>query len=109
MLRPSACPYREATPPAIDASEVPKPGEDPPAPLPVPAEPMAATLSPVCGVVTAPRHPPLPDVRPAEAWLVADLDTGDIIAAKEPHGRHRPAEHHQGPRRDAGHQGTADP
>ena len=27
----------------------------------------------------------------AEAWLVADLDTGDVIAAKDPHGRHRPA------------------
>ena len=27
----------------------------------------------------------------AEAWLVADLDTGDIIAARDPHGRHRPA------------------
>ncbi len=27
----------------------------------------------------------------AEAWLVADLDTGEVIAAKDPHGRHRPA------------------
>jgi len=27
----------------------------------------------------------------AEAWLVADLDTGAVIAARDPHGRHRPA------------------
>ena len=31
-----ACPYRVATPPAVDSSEVPKAG-DPPQPLPVPA------------------------------------------------------------------------
>ncbi len=27
----------------------------------------------------------------AEARLVADLDSGAVIAAKDPHGRHRPA------------------
>ena len=86
-----ACKYREATPPAIDASEVPKPGEDPPAPLPVPAKPMGGDALSGCGVVTAPGTPPLPNDVSADAWLVADLDTGDIIAAKDPHGRHRPA------------------
>lgn len=44
-----------------------------------------------CGVITAPDTPPLPNDVSAEAWLVADLDTGDVIAAKDPHGRHRPA------------------
>src|SRR6478735_10794448 len=86
-----ACRYREATPPAIDASEVPKPGEDPPAPLPVPAKPMGGDALSGCGVVTAPGTPPLPNDVSADAWLVADLDTGDIIAAKDPHCRHRPA------------------
>ena len=86
-----ACPYREATPPAIDASEVPKPGQDPLAPLPVPAKPMGGDALSGCGVITAPGTPPLPNDVSAEAWLVADLDTGDIIAAKDPHGRHRPA------------------
>lgn len=33
----------------------------------------------------------MPEDVSAEAWLVADLDTGDVIAAKDPHGRHRPA------------------
>ena len=88
---PDACPYREATPPAVDASEVPRPGEDPPAPLPVPATALGGDGLSGCGVITAPGTPPLPNDVSAEAWLVADLDSGDVIAAKDPHGRHRPA------------------
>jgi D-alanyl-D-alanine carboxypeptidase (penicillin-binding protein 5/6) len=87
----AACPYRDSTPPAVDASEVPEPGEDPPAPLPVPASPMGGDALSGCGVITAPGTPPLPNDVSAEAWLVADLDSGDVIAAKDPHGRHRPA------------------
>lgn len=85
------CPYKTTTPPAVDASEVPKPGEDPPAPLPVPAKPLGGEALSGCGVITAPDTPPLPGDVSAEAWLVADLATGDVIAAKDPHGRHRPA------------------
>ncbi|OBI71472.1 D-alanyl-D-alanine carboxypeptidase family protein [Mycobacterium sp. E740] len=88
---PSACPYRETTPPAVDASEVPKPGDAPPAPVPVPATPLGGDALASCGVVTAPGTPPLPDDVSAEAWVVADLDSGDVIAAKDPHARHRPA------------------
>jgi serine-type D-Ala-D-Ala carboxypeptidase (penicillin-binding protein 5/6) len=84
------CPYRVTTPPAVDSSEVPEAG-DPPQPLPVPAKPLGGDALSGCGVVTAPGTPPLPGDVSAEAWLVADLDTGDVIAAKDPHGRHRPA------------------
>jgi D-alanyl-D-alanine carboxypeptidase (penicillin-binding protein 5/6) len=42
-------------------------------------------------VITAPGTPPVPGDISAEAWLVADLDTGDVVAAKDPHARHRPA------------------
>lgn len=86
----ATCPYRVATPPAVDASEIPKVG-DPPAPLPVPAKPMGGDALSGCGVITAPGTPPVPGDVSAEAWLVADLDTGDVIAARDPHGRHRPA------------------
>ncbi|WP_304654303.1 D-alanyl-D-alanine carboxypeptidase family protein [Mycobacterium sp. PSTR-4-N] len=86
----NTCPYREATPPAVDASEVPESG-DPPAPLPVPAKPMGGDALSGCGVITAPGTPPVPGDVSAEAWLVADLDSGDVIAARDPHGRHRPA------------------
>jgi len=85
-----ACPYRESTPPAVDSSEVPEAG-DPPAPLPVPAKPLGGDALSGCGIITAPGTPPVPGDISAEAWLVADLDTGDIVAARDPHGRHRPA------------------
>ncbi|MFN6545636.1 D-alanyl-D-alanine carboxypeptidase [Mycolicibacterium nivoides] len=85
------CPYKVTTPPAVDASEAPKPGEVAPGPLPVPTKTIGGEALSGCGVITAANTPPLPNDVSAEAWLVADLDTGDIIAAKDPHGRHRPA------------------
>lgn len=91
LADPDPCPYRVATPPAIDASEVPKPGDPTPEPLAVPEDPVGGEAMANCGIVTAPGTPPVPEEVSAEAWLVADLDTGDIIAARDPHGRHRPA------------------
>ena len=44
-----------------------------------------------CGIIAAPGTPPVPGDVSAESWVVADLDTGDVIAAKDPHARHRPA------------------
>jgi serine-type D-Ala-D-Ala carboxypeptidase (penicillin-binding protein 5/6) len=85
-----ACPYQVSTPPAVDSSEVPEAG-DPPQPLAVPTDPVGGDALGGCGVVTAPGTPPLPNDVSAEAWLVADLDSGNVIAAKDPHGRHRPA------------------
>ncbi|BBX26965.1 D-alanyl-D-alanine carboxypeptidase family protein [Mycolicibacterium alvei] len=85
------CPYKVTTPPAVDASEVPKPGEVAPGPLPVPTKTIGGEALSGCGVITAPDTPPLPNDVSAESWVVADLDSGDIIAAKDPHGRHRPA------------------
>jgi D-alanyl-D-alanine carboxypeptidase (penicillin-binding protein 5/6) len=86
----NTCPYRETTPPAVDSSEVPTAG-DPPMPVPVPATPLGGDALSSCGIIAAPGTPPLPDDVSADAWVVADLDSGDIIAAKDPHGRHRPA------------------
>jgi D-alanyl-D-alanine carboxypeptidase (penicillin-binding protein 5/6) len=87
---PNTCPYKVSTPPAVDSSEVPKAG-DPPQPLPVPATPVGGEALSGCGVIVAAGTPPVPGDVSAEAWLVADLDTGDVIAARDPHGRHRPA------------------
>jgi D-alanyl-D-alanine carboxypeptidase (penicillin-binding protein 5/6) len=86
----STCPYQVSTPPAVDESEVPQAG-DPPQPLGVPSKPVGGDALSGCGVIAAPNTPALPDDVSAEAWLVADLDTGDVIAAKDPHGRQRPA------------------
>src|SRR3954454_8674889 len=78
-------------PPAADGLvEVPTAG-DPPQPLAVPSDPVGGDALGGCGLITAPGTPPVPNDISAEAWLVADLDTGDVIAAKDPHARHRPA------------------
>ena len=87
---PNSCPYKVSTPPAVDSSEVPTAG-DPPQPLPVPASPGGGDALSGCGVIVAAGTAPLPADVSADAWLVADLDSGDIIAARDPHGRHRPA------------------
>ncbi|MFV0496309.1 D-alanyl-D-alanine carboxypeptidase family protein [Mycobacterium sp.] len=87
---PPDCPYKINTPPAVDSSEVPQAG-DPPIPLAVPASPVGGNALGGCGIVAAPDTPPVPGDISAEAWLVADLDSGAVIAARDPHGRHRPA------------------
>ncbi|OBI84440.1 D-alanyl-D-alanine carboxypeptidase family protein [Mycobacterium sp. 1245805.9] len=87
---PPACPYQVNTPPAVDSSEVPTAG-DPPVPLAVPPKPVGGEALGGCGIVAAPGTAPVPGDVSADAWLVADLDSGAVIAAKDPHGRHRPA------------------
>jgi D-alanyl-D-alanine carboxypeptidase (penicillin-binding protein 5/6) len=78
------------TPPAVDSSEVPQAG-DPPIPLAIPAKPVGGEALGSCGIIAAPGTPPLPADVSAEAWLVADLDSGAVIAGRDPHARHRPA------------------
>src|SRR3954447_24695407 len=43
------------------------------------------------GVVVADGAPPLPDGLTANGWLVADAGTGNVLAARDPHGRYYPA------------------
>lgn len=74
------CPNLTSPPPARTTSEANAPA---PAPLPV----RAATS---CGVTLADGYV-VPAEQTAAAWLVFDLDSGEIIAAKDPHGRYRPA------------------
>jgi serine-type D-Ala-D-Ala carboxypeptidase (penicillin-binding protein 5/6) len=42
------------------------------------------------GVVVSPGAPPLPATA-AASWLVADMETGEVLAARDPHGRYAPA------------------
>lgn len=62
---------------------------------------MAIVLA-LCAALTAPGASAVPDISPAgavagapggpaQAWLVADLDTGRVLAAKDPDGSHAPA------------------
>jgi D-alanyl-D-alanine carboxypeptidase (penicillin-binding protein 5/6) len=43
------------------------------------------------GLVVTDGGPPLPDGTTAAGWLVADLGTGTVLAAQDPHGRYYPA------------------
>lgn len=87
----SGCRYQATPPPPLDFSEVPAPGTPAPEPLPRPEEPVGGTRMGECGVVLPPGAPPLPDGITAASWLVADLDSGEVLAAENPHARHRPA------------------
>ncbi|MBF6172520.1 D-alanyl-D-alanine carboxypeptidase family protein [Nocardia blacklockiae] len=86
-----SCPNKTVPPPAIDTSEVPAPGEPTPTPLPVPSPPIGGDKLGGCGLVLPEGAPPVPAELSATAWVIADLDTGRVLAAKDPHGRYRPA------------------
>lgn len=77
------CPNSLIPPEPTTTSEALAPGMSSPAPLPPSANAQ-------CGISTVPGFR-MPDEILASAWIVADLDSGDIIAQKDPHGRYRPA------------------
>lgn len=79
------------TPPPVDESEAVPPGESTPTALPVPDPPIGGDRLTGCAVIAEPTAGPVPTTLTSAAWLIADLTTGDVIAAKNPHGRFRPA------------------
>lgn len=84
------CAYKTTPPPPVDSSEVPAPGTPSPDPLPVPATPAGGPRMADCDVVAS-RGFEVPEDVAASSWIVFDAGTGDVIAAKDPHGRYRPA------------------
>lgn len=88
---PSApCPNPDAPPPPVDSSEQPKPGRTVPPPIPRPTEPVGGPALAGCQVLPS-GAPALPANINAASWLLFDLDSGQVLAARDPHGRHRPA------------------
>nr|VDG62452.1 D-alanyl-D-alanine carboxypeptidase [Streptococcus thermophilus] len=77
------CPRATVPPEPVSTSERVAPGSASPTPLPV-------TYDGPCGYIT-PDDFEVDEAVLAAAWLVADVDTGDVIAMKDPHGRYRPA------------------
>lgn len=77
------CPGTEAPPPpaAVEEAGPPVP------PLPWPAQTVGGTALGTCGTV-GPATPPGVD---AVSYVVADLDSGAVLAARAPHARERPA------------------
>lgn len=74
------CPYETAPREPVSTSER---ATTTPAALPV-------TYDGPCGVSAAAGYK-VPEDVVASAWLVADLDSGEVVAMKDPHGRYRPA------------------
>lgn len=87
----AGCPDQVAPPPAVDSSEVPLPGQPSPVPMPEPKVPAGGARMAECGYVLPPGAPPLPTDLAYSSWVLQDLDTGAVIAAKDPHARERPA------------------
>ncbi|HET6703456.1 serine hydrolase, partial [Amycolatopsis sp.] len=85
------CANRQAPPPPVDTSERPAPGQPAPPPLAVPAVPAGGDRMAECGLITPDGALNPPDGNTAASWLVQDLDTGAVVAAKDPHARQRPA------------------
>ena len=86
----TGCPFRSTPPAPVDESEVPLPGRTSPAPPPVPSTPAGGDALAGCEVA-APGGFVVPPEVTASAWMVSDLDTGEIVATRDPHGRYRPA------------------
>ncbi|GAA3018060.1 D-alanyl-D-alanine carboxypeptidase family protein [Actinokineospora globicatena] len=86
------CQNHDRPPPPVDTSEEPKPGQPSPEPLPVPKEPVGGTRMGECGLVVpnGAKAAIAGDITSA-SWVIADLDTGEVLAAKDPHARERPA------------------
>ncbi|MDK8762482.1 serine hydrolase [Corynebacterium sp. MSK218] len=78
-----SCPHSLVPAEPSTTSEELAPGQATPTPLP-PVDGAA------CGV-TAPRGFKVNKDVVASAWMVSDLDSGEIIAMKDPNGRYRPA------------------
>ena len=85
------CENKTSPPPPVDTSEQPAPGATPPKPLPVPDNPIGGERLAECGLVLPANAQPLPDDITAQSWLLADMDSGAVLAAFDPHGRQRPA------------------
>ena len=87
----SACPNRAVPPAPVDTSEEPPPGGARPEPLPLPENPVGGARMGECGLIypTGAEEPPANIT--AASWVISDLDSGAVIAAKDPHARERPA------------------
>jgi D-alanyl-D-alanine carboxypeptidase (penicillin-binding protein 5/6) len=86
------------------AAEQPRPTVDPAAPTPTSPYPglppqghapdgrtVGGGQLDTRGLVVADGAPRLPDGLTAAGWLVADAGTGEVLAARDPHGRYYPA------------------
>jgi D-alanyl-D-alanine carboxypeptidase (penicillin-binding protein 5/6) len=93
VVSPWAGPLTTPCPPAAKSTAGPAVTDAPSAvPTVLTTDPVGGPLLGSTGVVVHPAAgvPAAPDIT-ASSWVVADADTGDILAAKDPHGKYLPA------------------
>ena len=86
----------DATAPALAsapaATPVPTPTPEPPLPGQGPGgQVVGGARLGTGGLALPPKAKPLPKDISARGWVIADLDTGDVLAARNAHGRYPPA------------------
>lgn len=86
----------DATAPALAsapaATPVPTPTPEPPLPGQGPGgQVVGGPRLGTVGFALPAKTKPLPKGISARGWVIADLDTGDVLAARNPHGRYPPA------------------
>jgi D-alanyl-D-alanine carboxypeptidase (penicillin-binding protein 5/6) len=84
----TGCPGADVPPPPAAVEEA---GAVTPAPLPWPLPPVGGAALGACGDVVGTGDPALPADVTAAGFVLADLDTGAVLAARAPHARQRPA------------------
>lgn len=84
---PPVC-HDHAAPPGPPAVEE---GPTPMAPLPVQDPAVGGPALGTCDLALPAGAPPVPAGIDAAGWVIADLDSGAVLAARDPHGRQRPA------------------
>jgi D-alanyl-D-alanine carboxypeptidase (penicillin-binding protein 5/6) len=85
-----AAPTRPTIDPSAPTPTAPWPGQPPQGAAPDGSTVGGKGLA-TRGTVVAQGTPPLPDGVAAAGWLVADAGRGDVLAARDPHGRYYPA------------------
>jgi serine-type D-Ala-D-Ala carboxypeptidase (penicillin-binding protein 5/6) len=86
----SAAPSRPTVDPSAPTPTSPYPGRPPQGAAPD-GHTVGGDELDTRGLVVADGAPALPDGLTAAGWLVADAVTGDVLAARDPHGRYYPA------------------
>lgn len=90
FLDTDSCPFAGDLPPAFDRDALPPAGQDAPAPVAVERPGPAGEALDTCAAVSAPGME-MPGRLSLGSYVVYDVDSGDVLAAKDPYGLYRPA------------------
>lgn len=90
FLETDDCPFATDLPPAFDDAALPADGEPAPDPVPVHHPGPGGEALDTCGAVSA-EGLEMPDRLSIGSYVVYDIDSGDVLAAKDPYGLYRPA------------------